>query len=120
MKRWIFVLLVLCVAFVGCQAKEAEARGGDPCKSFLGSVLNECIAEADVDDLRMEIGVGTDIKLWEHEKFTIDQESRIDLNGYGSIIDEGNYSTYTVFKPKMEKGLLQVVGDWISNLFNKE
>jgi len=118
MRKLIFVLLIACVAFVGCQAKEAEARGGDPCESFLGSILNDCIQE-DEDDARMEIGVGTDVKLWEHEKFTIDQESRMDLNGYGGI-DEGDFATYTVFKPKMEKGLLQTIGDFFAGLFNKE
>jgi len=118
-NKLLFVLLIACVAFVGCQAKEAEARGGgDPCKSFLGSVLNECYQE-DKDDPKAQIGVGTDIKLWEHEKFTIDQETRLDLNGYGGV-DEGDFATYTVFKPKMEKGLLQTIGDFFAGLFNKE
>ena len=118
MKKFIFVLLIACIAFVGCQAKEAEARGGgDPCKSFLGSILNDCIPEADVDDPKAQIGVGTDIKLWEHEKFTIDQETRLDLNGYGGI-DEGDWATYTVLKPKMEKGLLQTIGDFFAGLFD--
>lgn len=42
------VLLVLClvaaIGIVGC-SQEAEARGfdGDPCESFLGSILNQCV-----------------------------------------------------------------------------
>jgi hypothetical protein len=56
--------------------------------------------------------------LWVHEKFTIDQESRLNLNGYGTIADAGNYSTYTVFKPKMDKGVLQIVGDFFAGLFD--
>ena len=121
-KSYLLVIILLAgmVAFMGCQVKEAEARGsGDPCESFLGSILNECIGDPDVDDKKAAIGVGTDIKLWEHEKFTVDQESRLNLNGYGSIIDEGNYSTYTVFKPKMKKGLLQIIGDKIGALVSK-
>ena len=43
MRKVLFVLLIACVAFIGCQAKEAEARGGgDPCESFLSGILNEC------------------------------------------------------------------------------
>jgi len=118
MKKLIFVFLIACIAFVGCQAKEAEARGGDPCKSFLGSILNDCIQE-DVDDPRAQIGVGADIPLWKNEKFDIDQETRLDLNGYGGV-DEGDFATYTVVKPKMEKGILQTIGDFFANLFNKE
>jgi len=113
------ILLVAMVAFMGCQAKEAEARDrGNPCDSFLGSILNECIEEKDVDDVKAEIGIGADIKLWEHEKFTIDQETRLDLNGYGGI-EEGDWATYTVVKPKMEKGLFQIIGDKIGALVSK-
>ena len=46
MKKILMIVLCLAVAgFVGCQGvKEAEARGGgDPCESFLGSILNECV-----------------------------------------------------------------------------
>jgi len=114
MNKIVLILLIACVAFIGCE-KAAEARGLN-CDSHFGkAVLNDCIDE---DDAKAEIGVGADVKLWEHEKFTIDQESRLDLNGYGGL-DEGDLATYTVFKPKMEKGLLQTIGDFISGLFNK-
>ena len=66
----------------------------------------------------MEIGVGADIPLWKNDKFDIDQETRLDLNGYGGV-DEGDWATYTVVKPKMEKGVLQVIGDFFANLFNR-
>jgi hypothetical protein len=116
MKRVLIICLILVVGLIGCNSvEEAEARGLN-CDSHFGrAVLNNCIDE---DDPKAEIGVGTDVKLWEHEKFTIDQETRLDLNGYGSI-DEGDWATYTVMKPKMEKGLLQVIGDFLSGLFNK-
>lgn len=113
MNKILLILLIVCVGFIGCE-KAAEAALD--CSSHFGSaVLNKCI---DQDDAKAEIGVGVDTTLWVHEKFTIDQESRLNLNGYGTIVDEGNYSTYTVFKPKMEKGLLQVIGDFFSNLFD--
>jgi hypothetical protein len=119
MRKLIFIILIACVGFVGCQAKEAEARGSkDPCKSFLGNVLNDCIAPVEQPEERLEAGVGLDIKLWENDKLIVDQENKLNLNS--GAIDEGDFSTYTVFKPKMEKGLLQTVGDFISNLFNKE
>ena len=118
MRKIIFILLIACVSFVGCQAKEAEARGGgDPCESFLGAVLNDCIQNEEVEE-KIEVGVGIDIKLWENDKLIVDQENKLNLNG--GAIDEGDFSTYTVFKPKMEKGLLQTIGDYISGLFNKE
>ena len=41
MKK-IILVLIACVAIAGC-TKAAEARGGDPCESFLGSILNECV-----------------------------------------------------------------------------
>ena len=116
MKKVLLVgICLIAVCLIGCQeVKEAEARGLN-CDSHFGkAVLNDCI---DQDDPKAEIGIGTDIKLWEHENFTVDQETRLDLNGYGSI-DEGDLATYTVFKPKLEKGLLQVIGDFISGLFN--
>jgi len=120
MRKLIFVLLIACVAFVGCQAKEAEAsRGhrGDPCESFLSSVLNECGQHPQAEE-KLEAGVGVDILLWENDKLVVDQENRLNLND--GAIDEGDWSTYTVFKPKMEKGLLQTIGDFFSGLFNKE
>lgn len=117
MRKIIFVLLIACVACVGCGAKEAEARSRIDCSTELGrAVLNDC---AYTEEDKMEIGVGTDVKLWEHEKFVVDQETRLDLNS-GEVFDEGNVSTYTVFKPKMEKGLLQVIGDFFAGLFDKE
>jgi hypothetical protein len=117
MKRYVILILILMVAFIGCQkVEEAEASGDwNPCDTRLSAIFNDCV---DQDDPRAEIGVGTDVKLWEHEKFTIDQETRLNLNGYGGI-DEGDVATYTVFKPKMEKGLLQTIGDFLSGLFNK-
>lgn len=46
MKRALILIVCLvatCLVLVGCE-KEAEARGGgDPCESFLGSVLNQCV-----------------------------------------------------------------------------
>lgn len=117
MKKLIFVVLIACVAFIGCQAQEAEARGGgDPCDSFLGYALNACDPHPQVEE-KLEAGVGLDIKLWENDKLIVDQENKLNLNS--GAINEGDFSTYTVFKPKMEKGLLQTVGDFISGLFNK-
>ena len=120
MKRFIFILLVACVAFIGCEAKEAEARGGgDPCKSFLGNILNDCVGHPTKKD-KMEVGIGADIKLWDHEKFIIDQETKVDMNaGDDWGFDRADVGTYTVIKPKMEKGLFQIVGDWVSGLFNR-
>jgi hypothetical protein len=115
MKKLVLILLIACVGFIGCQAKEAEAGDWNPCESKLSGIFNDC---ADADDAKSEIGVGVDTKLWVHEKFTIDQESRLNLNGYGTIADAGNYSTYTVFKPKMDKGVLQIVGDFFAGLFD--
>jgi hypothetical protein len=118
MRKLIFVLLIACVAFVGCQAKEAEARGGgDPCKSFLGSVLNDCIPEAVKEKDTWIYGVGVDVPLWKNDKVIIDQETKLDLND-GVNLD--GVSTYTVVKPQMERGLFQIVGDFFSNLFNRE
>ena len=112
MKKLVLILLIACVAFIGCE-KAAEADF-NPCDSKLSGIFNDCI---DQDDARAEIGIGSDIKLWEHEKFTIDQETRVDLNGYGGM-DEGDWATYTVLKPKMEKGLLQTIGDFFAGLFD--
>ena len=80
MRKCLFILvLILAVGIVGC-AKEAEARG-DPCDSFLSSVLNECSPynhEPTVDTNTQNknpgslYGVGADIVLWENETGKLD------------------------------------------------
>ena len=80
-------------------------------------MLNECDPDHEHEE-KLEAGVGVDIKLWENDKLIVDQENKLNLND--GAIDEGDWSTYTVFKPKLEKGLLQTIGDFISGLFNKE
>jgi hypothetical protein len=123
MKKVFLIALCLCVAgVIGCaKTEEAEARGGgDPCKSFLGSVLNDCV-EHPTKKNKMEVGVGLDIPLWKNEKVIIDQETKLDLNaGEDWEIDAANLATYTVVKPQMEKGLFQIIGDALSKLFNRE
>ena len=110
------------MAFVGCQAKEAEARGGgDPCESFLGSILNECVVHPDQSvKPRMEVGIGADLPLWKTEKLIVDQETKIDLNSGNGTWKKSNIATYTVFKPQLEKGIFQSIGDFFSNLFNRD
>ena len=118
MKRALIILvLVAAVGIVGCaNAKEAEARGGgNPCESFLGSVLNDCVEHPKEKDTWI-YGVGADLPLWKAEKLIVDQETRLDLN---DGVNSDGISTYTVFKPQMEKGLFQIVGDFFSGLFNK-
>ena len=59
-KVFLIALLVLSVGIIGCD--KAEASGSwDPCSSKYGSqIWNSCI-----EDRRNEVGVGTDIVLYE-------------------------------------------------------
>jgi hypothetical protein len=118
MKKVLFVLLIACVAFIGCQAKEAEASRGhrDPCESFLSSVLNECGSHPQAEE-KLEAGVGLDIPLYKSEKLIVDQENKLNLNS--GAIDEGDFSTYTVFKPQLDEGILQTAWNKIKGLFNR-
>jgi hypothetical protein len=117
MKKVFLVLLCLSVAgVIGCaKVEEAEAKGGDPCKSFLGSVLNKCVEHPKEKDTWI-YGVGVDVPLWKAEKLIVDQETRLELN---NGVNSDGIATYTVFKPQMKRGLFQIVGDWISNLINR-
>jgi len=119
MKKIIFIMLV-CVTFMGCKAIEAEAssrRHRDPCESFLSSVLNECGSHPQAEE-KLEAGVGLDIPLYKSEKLIVDQENRVNLNS--GAIDEGDFSTYTVFKPQLEEGILQIAWSKIKGLFGGE
>ena len=83
MKRLVLILLIACVAFVGCE-KAAEAKG-NPCDSkILGPILNECyphhekIVDTDTVIKRKgsTYGVGADLVLWQNdtEKVTFIEE----------------------------------------------
>jgi hypothetical protein len=118
MKKLLLIALCLGVAgLIGCAKVEEAEAGGLSCDSHFGKyVLNKCVEHPQPEE-KLEAGVGVDVKLWENDKIVVDQENKLNLND--GAIDEGDWSTYTVFKPKMEKGLLQTIGDFISGLFNK-
>ena len=41
------------------------------------------------------------------------------MNLNGGAIDEGDFSTYTVFKPQLDEGILQTVWTKLKGLFNR-
>jgi hypothetical protein len=118
MKR--LLIIVICLAALsiyGCnKATEAEARG-DPCKSFLGGVLNDCVQHPKEKDTWI-YGVGVDIPLWKAEKLLVDQETRLELN---NGVNSDGIATYTVFKPQLEEGILQTAWGFLVKLnpFNR-
>jgi len=118
-----FMLLVICLSVLclfGCQPKEAEARDSrpyrDPCETFLGSVLNDCVEHTADKKARVEAGVGFDVPLWKTEKLIVDQETKFDLNSGNGTWTKSNLSTYTVFKPQLDEGIFQTawrkIKDW--------
>ena len=115
MKRIVLIVLIACVAFIGCQAKEAEASGDwDPCDSRLSGIFNDCAPqEKDI----WEYGVGVDVPLWKAKNLIVDQETKLVLN---NGVNSDGIATYTVFKPQMEKGLFQIVGDFINKILGRE
>jgi len=118
MKKLI-LLAIVCAVFIGCsQPAEASSRNhrGDPCESFLGSVLNECVGHP-TEKNSMKYGVGVDVPLWKSDEVVVDQETRLELN---NGVNKDGISTFTVFKPQMEKGLFQIVGNFFAKLFNRE
>jgi len=117
------LVLLLCVLAIVGYSQQAEARGHkDPCKTFLGSILNECIPQKAEPEAKMEIGVGVDIPLYKSEGLIVDQETKLDLNtndGFGEI-DPENLSTYMVFKPQLEEGILQTAWAKLKSIFTGE
>lgn len=117
------VMLAVAFGLVLVWASAAQARGGDPCKSFLASILNDCheVGHPTEKD-KMEVGIGLDIPLYKSETLIVDQETKVDLNaGDFGDFEKSNVGTYTVFKPQLEKGILQTAWGWLTSLnpFNR-
>ena len=115
MKKVLVLVLILAIGLIGYNP--AEARGLDCSSAFGIAILNECVEHPQAEE-KLEAGVGLDIPLYKSEKLIVDQESKLNLNG--GAIDEGDFSTYTVFKPQLDEGVLQTAWKKLKGLFNKE
>ena len=106
--------LAIVVFFIAAQAQ----AGGLDCSSKFGQyVLNKCDPHPKAEE-KIEAGVGVDVPLYKSEKLVVDQENKLNLNG--GAIDEGDFSTYTVFKPQLEEGILQTAWAKLKSLFGGE
>ena len=116
MRTIVSLSLILLLVMCGLTGS-ALARGnhGDPCKSFLGSVLNDCVGHP-TEKKETEVGLGLDIPLWKNDKVIVDQETKVDLHDGAN---DPEWATYTVVKPQLEKGIFQTLGDWIGDLVKK-
>jgi len=120
MKNVLMIGLCLIVAgMIGC-SQEVEASGLS-CDSHFGKyILNECASHPTVKD-KMQVGIGVDIPLYKSEKLIVDQETKIDLNkGDFGDFKKSNIGTYTVFKPQLDKGILQIALAKLKGFFDKE
>ncbi|GAG07757.1 unnamed protein product [marine sediment metagenome] len=102
-RLFLIMMLVSFFAVVGC-AGEAEARGSkNPCESFLGPLLNECVefpvvVHPSPDKRRTELGVGVDLVVYEgllsDISYKITGEYKFDLSN-------GEHQAYAVVTIKL-------------------
>jgi hypothetical protein len=111
MKRFLIaVMLVSTLVIVGC-ATESEARGGNPCDTFLGSVLNECSPHTvdtdtdthlngkDQEDLKVNVGVKAVVPIKNLKDTAIEVTGKKDLNQ--TNLEEG-YEIDVIYAKKFD------------------
>lgn len=120
MKKLLMIGLCLVVAGIfGCSKGSQEVSANEiSCDSKFGSyVLNKCVGHP-TEKNKMEVGIGLDVPLYKSESLHVDQETKIDLNqGDFGDFKKSNIGTYTVFKPQLEKGILQTAWTKLASLF---
>ena len=112
MKKVFMIALCLAVAgLYGCSKGSQEVSASE---WRFKKHINEEVTQ---QDEKIEAGVGIDVPLYKSGKLIVDQENKLNLNG--GAIDAGDFSTYTVFKPQMDEGILQTAWKKITGLFKK-
>jgi hypothetical protein len=117
-KLFLVGICLIAIGIIGCSKGSQEVEAGEiDCDSKFGQyVLNKCDPHPKAEE-KIEAGVGVDVALYKSEKLHVDQENKLNLNG--GAIDEGDFSTYTVFKPQLEEGILQTAWKKLKALFNR-
>ncbi len=128
MKKLGLVVICLAVMLVfGCSKTQEVEASGDPCKSFLGSILNKCATHT-VDTQRDEpdtsVGIGADIVIFKdgskiHEKLKrleeVVVEYKADFNGY----EDTHHSVFTVVRLDASD-VLPGIWSKIKSVFNRD
>jgi len=112
------VILVIAFGLVLVWASPSEANRKEVnCDSGWKSyVYNACVEHPEKKE-KMAVGLGLDIPLYISDKLIVDQETKIDLNaGDFGDFEKANIGTYTVFKPQLEEGILQMVWSKVKSL----
>lgn len=105
------VLIIICALMVAT-CVYADSTNDGKFDNIVDKPILELLEhehEYSTDKSHTPTGVGANIPLWKAEKFDVDAEVRIDTAN-------GEQEYYAVVKPKMSKGLFQIVGDFFKGL----